>query len=46
MLQVGYLGEDYDEWIHQPIVSKEGPRFFANDILEVNKMLCCFDVYY
>ncbi|XP_057536525.1 dihydroceramide fatty acyl 2-hydroxylase FAH2-like [Amaranthus tricolor] len=35
VFQVGYLGEDYDEWIHQPIVSKEGPRFFANDILEI-----------
>lgn len=32
--QVGYLGEDYDEWVHKPIVSKEGPRFFGNDILE------------
>ncbi|KMT03841.1 hypothetical protein BVRB_8g188450 [Beta vulgaris subsp. vulgaris] len=32
--QVGHLGEAYDEWVHQPIVSKEGPRFFANDILE------------
>ncbi|KAE9610667.1 hypothetical protein Lal_00029780 [Lupinus albus] len=32
--QVGHLGEDYDEWVHQPIVSKEGPRFFGSDYLE------------
>ncbi|KAL2943042.1 Dihydroceramide fatty acyl 2-hydroxylase FAH2 [Bienertia sinuspersici] len=32
--QVGYLGEAYDEWVHQPIVTKEGPRFFANDMME------------
>ncbi|XP_008787352.1 dihydroceramide fatty acyl 2-hydroxylase FAH1-like [Phoenix dactylifera] len=34
VFQVGHLGEAYQEWIHQPIVSKEGPRFFANDFLE------------
>ncbi|GAB2280867.1 cytochrome P450 [Dionaea muscipula] len=34
VFQVGYLGEAYDEWVHQPIVSKAGPRFFANDLLE------------
>lgn len=34
VFQVGHLGENYQEWIHQPIVSKEGPRFFQNDILE------------
>ncbi|KAI3466890.1 hypothetical protein Pfo_023553 [Paulownia fortunei] len=28
--QVGHLGEDYQEWFHQPIVSKEGPRFFES----------------
>ncbi|KAK8918594.1 Fatty acid 2-hydroxylase 2 [Platanthera zijinensis] len=33
--QVGHLGEAYQEWVHQPIVSKEGPRFFGNDFLEV-----------
>ncbi|KAK7260415.1 hypothetical protein RIF29_26439 [Crotalaria pallida] len=32
--QVGHLGEAYDEWVHQPIVSKEGPRFFESDFLE------------
>uniref|UniRef100_A0A0E0RKB6 Uncharacterized protein n=1 Tax=Oryza rufipogon TaxID=4529 RepID=A0A0E0RKB6_ORYRU len=31
---VGHLGEQYQEWVHQPIVSKEGPRLFANDVLE------------
>lgn len=34
-MQVGHLGEDYEAWVHQPIVSKEGPRFFESDILEV-----------
>ncbi|KAL5773884.1 hypothetical protein ACOSP7_011441 [Xanthoceras sorbifolium] len=34
VFQVGYLGEAYNEWVHQPIVSKEGPRFFANGFLE------------
>ena len=34
-LKVGHLGEAYQDWVHQPIVSKEGPRFFANDFLEV-----------
>ncbi|GAB2214001.1 hypothetical protein Droror1_Dr00018331 [Drosera rotundifolia] len=34
VFQVGHLGEDYQEWIHQPIVSKEGPRFFASDFWE------------
>jgi len=32
---VGHLGEAYEEWVHQPIVCKEGPRFFENEILEV-----------
>lgn len=32
--QVGYLGEDYQDWVHQPIVSKEGPRFFESDFWE------------
>lgn len=34
VFQVGHLGEQYQEWVHQPIVSKEGPRLFANDVLE------------
>lgn len=34
VFQVGHLGEEYQEWVHQPIVSKEGPRFFANGVLE------------
>lgn len=34
VFQVGHLLEEYQEWVHQPIVSKEGPRFFENDILE------------
>ncbi|KAK4751187.1 hypothetical protein SAY87_004669 [Trapa incisa] len=32
--QVGHLGEDYEEWVHQATVSKEGPRFFESNILE------------
>ncbi|RRT39924.1 hypothetical protein B296_00030033, partial [Ensete ventricosum] len=34
-LKVGHLGEEYQDWVHQPIVSKEIPRLFANDILEL-----------
>lgn len=34
--QVGHLGETYQEWVHQPIVSKEGPRFFESDFWEVS----------
>lgn len=34
-MKVGHLEERYQEWAHQPIVSKEGPRFFANDTMEV-----------
>lgn len=34
VFQVGHLGEDYQEWVHQPIVSKEGPRFFDSDFWE------------
>lgn len=44
--QVGHLGEAYQEWVHQPIVSKEGPRFFESDFWEVkypcHKNLCAF----
>lgn len=36
--QVGYLGESYQEWVHQPIVSKEGPRFFESDFWEVQSL--------
>ncbi|KAI3466889.1 hypothetical protein Pfo_023552 [Paulownia fortunei] len=31
---VGHLGEAYEEWVHQPIVSKETPQFFANGVIE------------
>ncbi|KAL5731499.1 dihydroceramide fatty acyl 2-hydroxylase [Ranunculus cassubicifolius] len=34
VFQVGHLEEDYQEWIHQPIVCKEGPRFFGSDFWE------------
>ncbi|XP_002987190.2 dihydroceramide fatty acyl 2-hydroxylase FAH2 [Selaginella moellendorffii] len=32
--QVGHLGDAYEKWVHQPIVCKESPRFFENQILE------------
>nr|CAD1828211.1 unnamed protein product [Ananas comosus var. bracteatus] len=35
VFQVGHLGQQYEEWVHQPIVSKEGPRFFENDFMEL-----------
>ncbi|KAI5674809.1 hypothetical protein M9H77_15173 [Catharanthus roseus] len=34
VFQVGHLGEAYQEWVHQPILSKEGPRFFQSDFWE------------
>ncbi|CAA0832278.1 Fatty acid 2-hydroxylase 1 [Striga hermonthica] len=34
VFQVGHLGEEYQDWVHQPIVSKEGPRFFESDFWE------------
>ncbi|KAK6932015.1 Fatty acid hydroxylase [Dillenia turbinata] len=34
VFQVGHLGEAYQEWAHQPIVSVEGPRFFESDFWE------------
>lgn len=33
--QVGHLGEDYEEWVHQPVVSKESPRLYENGFIEV-----------
>ncbi|XP_047332919.1 dihydroceramide fatty acyl 2-hydroxylase FAH1-like [Impatiens glandulifera] len=35
VFQIGHLGEAYDKWVHQPIVTKEGPRFFENQVLEL-----------
>ncbi|KAK4491550.1 hypothetical protein RD792_002302 [Penstemon davidsonii] len=35
VFQVGHLGEAYQEWVHQPIISKEGPRFFGSDFAEI-----------
>ncbi|KAG0618588.1 hypothetical protein M758_4G076000 [Ceratodon purpureus] len=32
--QVGRLGSDYDEWVHQPVKRKECPRLFDSDLLE------------
>ncbi|URD91439.1 fatty acid [Musa troglodytarum] len=34
VFQVGHLGEDYEDWVHRPIVTKEIPRFFANGFME------------
>ncbi|KAG6554246.1 hypothetical protein Mapa_004162 [Marchantia paleacea] len=36
VLQVGHLGEDYHDWVHQAIVTKETPFFFGNKFLEFN----------
>ncbi|KAA8519318.1 hypothetical protein F0562_013574 [Nyssa sinensis] len=38
VFQVGHLGEAYQEWVHQPIASKEGPRFFESDFWEVESL--------
>eukprot|EP01018_Ginkgo_biloba_P018075 Gb_20420 [translate_table: standard] len=32
--QVGYLGEQYQEWVHMPIVCKDPPRFFESNLAE------------
>lgn len=37
-LQVRHLDEDYEEWVNQPTVTKEGPQIFEGDILEVSKI--------
>ncbi|KAL6847429.1 hypothetical protein ACP4OV_023282 [Aristida adscensionis] len=42
VFQVGHLEEQYQDWVHQPIVSKEGPRFFENDVLESLLFGCLF----
>lgn len=34
VFQVGHLGDAYQEWVHQPIVTKETPRFFESDLME------------
>ncbi|KAL0407552.1 UNVERIFIED_CONTAM: Dihydroceramide fatty acyl 2-hydroxylase FAH1 [Sesamum latifolium] len=34
VFQVGHLGEAYEEWVHQPIITKHTPRFFANALME------------
>ncbi|KAI8524556.1 hypothetical protein RHMOL_Rhmol13G0158600 [Rhododendron molle] len=39
VFQVGHLGEAYEEWVHKPIVGKERPRLFENDILELWYMI-------
>lgn len=35
VFQVGNLGERYDDWVHDPIVSKKGPRLFESDLMEM-----------
>ncbi|RLN29666.1 hypothetical protein C2845_PM05G00860 [Panicum miliaceum] len=42
VFQVGHLEEQYQEWVHQPIVSKEGPRFFENGVLEFWNLIKLF----
>ncbi|XP_010538659.1 PREDICTED: dihydroceramide fatty acyl 2-hydroxylase FAH2 [Tarenaya hassleriana] len=34
VFQVGHLGEAYQEWVHQPIITVEGPRFFESEFWE------------
>uniref|UniRef100_M1ACD2 Sphingolipid fatty acid alpha hydroxylase n=1 Tax=Solanum tuberosum TaxID=4113 RepID=M1ACD2_SOLTU len=43
VFQVGHLGEAYQEWVHQPIVNKEGPRFFESDFWESPSNILLFD---
>jgi len=46
MRQVGHLGEDYEEWVHQPIIGKESPRFFHSSFFEVPKTLATLHFSY
>lgn len=39
-VQVGSLGANYDDWVHQPVTRKECPRFFESNVLEVR--LCFY----
>ncbi|CAM6092331.1 unnamed protein product [Calypogeia fissa] len=32
--QVGYLGLDYDDWVHDPVISRDTPRLFESDFCE------------
>ncbi|MED6192848.1 cytochrome P450 [Stylosanthes scabra] len=34
VFQVGHLGDAYEEWVHDPVLGKEGPRFFHSNFLE------------
>ncbi|GBG81839.1 hypothetical protein CBR_g34020 [Chara braunii] len=34
VFQVGHLKERYEEWLHKPILTKEGPRLFENGFCE------------
>eukprot|EP00897_Mesotaenium_endlicherianum_P009154 jgi/Mesen1/8267/ME000448S07424 len=34
VFQVGHLGDRYEEWVHQPVVTRESPRFFESDFCE------------
>ncbi|KAJ7571149.1 hypothetical protein O6H91_01G151800 [Diphasiastrum complanatum] len=35
VFQVGHLGDRYQEWVHEPIVCKESPRFYYSDVAEL-----------
>ncbi|KAK8977596.1 hypothetical protein V6N11_013381 [Hibiscus sabdariffa] len=35
-LQVGHLGDAYQEWAHQPVLTEESPRFFESDFMEMH----------
>lgn len=42
--QVGRLGDRYNAWVHDPVITKEIPRFFESDFLEVQ--ICVgFDIH-
>ncbi|KAJ7237322.1 hypothetical protein O6H91_Y445600 [Diphasiastrum complanatum] len=35
VFQVGKLGDRYQEWVHDPILCKESPRFFESNVAEL-----------
>lgn len=34
VFQVGHLLDRYDDWVHKPVITKQGPRLFESDFME------------
>ncbi|XP_024393781.1 dihydroceramide fatty acyl 2-hydroxylase FAH2 isoform X1 [Physcomitrium patens] len=44
VFQVGKLGAEYDQWVHNPIVQKDPPRFFESDVAEFFTKTACWAI--